>query len=152
MGAMSSTNSESRSQQSLAAQFQDPESDVDALRLGNRPQASRSYLVQINGLTLLVYGTHLTKQPSDSVPHLVHVGGASETTIGEAFAFLHGDYEPEVVNACLGCGSTTGRGEDKQCSCPVGTYTKSTEWPDIPERKPRGILSGELITKPSGTL
>ncbi|WP_141463705.1 hypothetical protein [Salinadaptatus halalkaliphilus] len=86
------------------------------------------------GSTILEVSSDRLRELSPEAAHYVVCAGlaTSQTTIGEAFEFFHGDYEPEITYFCLGCGSTSTPGSKKCCGCPVGCEIDSVDWPPVP--------------------
>lgn len=116
-------------------------------RVDGLPQG-RTYHLRVGDL-LLVIGEDSVYQGTPAGMHYDEAYGTIESVdAGEAFAFLHGDYSSQTTYCCLGCGVTHEKLNEKPCSCPIGSETKSTEWPDVPSRAPRKWIGGELLARP----
>lgn len=116
-------------------------------RVDDNPEG-RFYHLRVGDLYLTIDANGV-RRTSPAGMHYAEAYGRTESVHpGEAFAFLHGDYSPDVTNYCLACGATFDADETQSCGCPVGTETAAIEWPDVPVRAPRGVVDGQLVTMP----
>lgn len=110
----------------------------------------RKYHLRIGDLYLVITRRGISQGPPSGMHYDQCYGSTTSVSPGEAFAFLHGDITPNKTHKCMGCGATHGDDSTPGCSCPVGSYTVSTEWPDIQARLPRLWVDGRLVCPTPG--
>lgn len=71
--------------------------------------------------------------------------GMDSVPIGEAFEYLHNEYEPDVELRCPICRATYPAEADESCDCPISGIQDTTDWPTIPQRSPRKVANGTAI-------
>lgn len=122
-----------------------------ALKEPMRSFGSRSYLLRTNDI-LLKIGAESVQRISPDQFEMLKVGALSVTPAdpGEAWEYLHGDYEPTITHACIACGAKA-QDEPIECGCPVGIEPFRADWPSIPSRQPRAVHDGELRLEDTST-
>jgi hypothetical protein len=64
---------------------------------------------------------------------------------GEAFAFLHGDYDPDTTEVCIECHVRFDGDTESPCRCDAPTVIDDVEYPDITPRRPRAVIDGDAV-------
>ncbi|MFY4814629.1 hypothetical protein ACOJIV_18325 [Haloarcula sp. AONF1] len=109
--------------------------------------SGRHYHLRVGDLFLIVSQHSVREGSLSGMQCNESYGTAEPVSAGEAFEFLHGDYSPEKEYFCLSCGASHKSTEDKPCGCPVGSEPQKVEWPDVPVRRPRRLINGELLAR-----
>ena len=92
--------------------------------------AGRVFHLRVGSLYLRIDHDRLQEDSPAGMHYDQTYGRTTEVDPGEAFAYLHGEYDAIVTYRCLGCGTTFTQDDPKPCGCPVGSNRHSTEYPE----------------------